>query len=177
MIDTFDPKGVVAPRPQHSEGMTLASGITMTPIGAVISDDLTFEDFEEGLKNCQVMANASLWTLGDILLYAEAKWGEKYAQAIELTKKSYATLSQAVRVSKSYPQDERLVDLSWSHHREAASIKDKDQRRQLLEQAAREGWSRDTMREMATDESKPKEEKPEKKCPSCGYVLKRSDLI
>jgi hypothetical protein len=143
-----DHTGVVAPRPD-AQALRLTQGILMTPTGAVIDEDITIDEFCDGLKNCQALANSSMWTLGDLLVYGESRgeWGEMYTQALDLTQKSYSTLTQAMHISKQYPMEERNADVSWSHHREAASIKNRDERQAVLKQAAGEGWTREQVRE------------------------------
>jgi hypothetical protein len=148
----------------------VGTSLTLTESGLVISGDLTFDDFCNGLKQCQGIANGALWTLGDLLVYGESRgeWGEMYSQALDLTKKSYSTLTQAVHLSKRYPRTERVAAVSWSHHREAATIADPQERRQLLERAGAEGWSREQVRDhvRGTDtDSAP----PLRTCPQCGH--------
>jgi len=149
--------------------MALSQGITLTPQGAIIQPDVTLPEFLEGFKKCEILANASLWALGDLLLYGESRgeWGEMYTQAIELTRKSYSTMSQAVRLSKAYPIDERVVDVSWSHHREALPITDPDERHNMLVLAGREGLSREGFRSViAGGDPQPKKLTT---CPHCGH--------
>ena len=69
-----------------TQAISLAPGMQMTPTGAIISDAITLADFFTGLKNCERVANWSMWALGDILCYGEARgdWGEMYSQALGL---------------------------------------------------------------------------------------------
>jgi len=160
--------------------IALDGGISLTPSGAVIEGQPTIEQFCSSLQKCYQLANVSMWAIGDLLLYGETRgdYGESYSQAIELTQKSYWSLSQAVRVSKAYPQNDRpfATKLSWSHHQEAAKIKDIDLRNVLLERAVAEGLSRDDLRGLSP--------KPEAVvtndsnstglsvvCPSCGRTF------
>jgi hypothetical protein len=163
-----DPTGVVAPSPD-TQALRLTAGILMTSTGAVISEDITIEEFCDGLKNCQALANSSMWTLGDLLAYGESRgeWGEMYTQALDLTQKSYSTLTQAMHISKQYPMEERNADVSWSHHREAASIKNRDERQSVLRQAADEGWTREQVREHVKGSSVAS--KKVTTCPQCGH--------
>ena len=163
-----DSTGVVAPRPD-TQALRLTAGILMTPTGAVISEDITLDEFCDGLKNCQSIANSSMWTLGDLLAYGDSRgdWGEMYTQALDLTQKSYSTLTQAMHISKQYPIEERNADVSWSHHREAAPIKNRDERQSVLRQAADEGWTREQVREHVKGSSTPT--KKVTTCPQCGH--------
>jgi hypothetical protein len=147
----------------------IAPGVQMTHVGAVINPTLDFENFCHALQNCQQIANGALWTLGDLLLYGESRgdWGEMYTQAVDVTKKSYATLSQAVRLSKAYPTDQRVPSVSWSHHREALAVKDPAERHALLLRASSEGFSRETVRAIAVGDSPTPP--PAHTCPQCGH--------
>jgi hypothetical protein len=149
--------------------IALSQGITLTPQGAIIQSDVTLPEFLEGFKKCEILSNASLWALGDLLLYGESRgeWGEMYTQAIEVTQKSYSTMSQAVRLSKAYPLHERVVDVSWSHHREALAVKDPEERREALVRAGQEGLSREGLRSVISGG----DPHPKKlvTCPHCGH--------
>jgi hypothetical protein len=127
----------------------LGGGIKLTSTGASITGEPTIEEFCAGLQNCYLMANATMWAIGDLLLYGEGRgdYGESYTQAVELTQKSYWTLSQAVWVSRAYPQSDREFagSLSWSHHRVAARIKDHDERRTYMQRCVDESLSRDEL--------------------------------
>jgi len=137
---------------QENDAMVLGGGITLTETGAVIEGNPTVDDFCTAVQKCYRLANATMWAIGDLLLYGEGRseWGETYTQAIELTQKSYSSLSQAVWVSKAYPPEGREFAgmLSWSHHRTVASIKDPAERRQLLQRCVDNSLSRDDLRAM-----------------------------
>jgi hypothetical protein len=131
------------------QGIELGGGIKLTATGAAITGEPTIEEFCAALQNCYLMANATMWAIGDLLLYGEGRgdYGESYTQAVELTQKSYWTLSQAVWVSKAYPKSDREFAglLSWSHHRAAARIKDLDERRTYMKRCVDESLSRDEL--------------------------------
>lgn len=82
-----------------------------------------------------------MWWIGDWLRFGERKYGEMYAQALEATGLDYQTLADAKWVAEQYPEFSlRNENLSWSHHRFAASLPQK-QRLELLEKAESEGLS------------------------------------
>jgi len=157
---------------QRSHSITLSRGISLTETGAVIDDGVSLDAWGEALQQCQSLANASIWALGDLLVYAQnhAEWGETYTQFLELTGKSYSTLTKASYLSRQYASTDRVEGLSWSHHMEAASIKDPNERRELLLQARSEGWTREQIRSHQVDDATPKLlHEPFHKCPSCGH--------
>ena len=109
---------------QISHSITLSRGISLTETGAVIDEGVSLDAWGEALQQCQSLANASIWALGDLLVYAQnhAEWGETYTQFLELTGKSYSTLTKASYLSRQYASTDRVEGLSWSHHMEAAAI-------------------------------------------------------
>jgi|TARA_R110002020_G_scaffold123753_3_gene280538 hypothetical protein len=154
---------------QDVEGLQIGDGILMTPTGAVITGEISFDNYCSSLQTCQAVANGALWTLGDLLLYGEnrGEWGDMYSQALDLTQKSYSTLVQAVRLSKAYPPETRVQEVSWSHHREALAEKDSEKRHAILLQAAAEGLNREGVRELIVGTPPPKSRATT--CPQCGH--------
>lgn len=161
----------------------LGGGITLTATGAIIEGEPTMDDFCTAVQNCYSLANATMWAIGDLLLYGEGRgeWGEAYTQAVELTQKSYASLTQAVWVSKAYPHEDREFAgaLSWSHHRAAARIKDLDERRHLLQQCVDQALSHDDLKAIMPKQlpvgEAPTSEKGESHditCPFCNRAFK-----
>ena len=148
--------------------LTLDGAIRLTPNGAQITREVTFEEYSVALQQCQILANASVWSLGDLLNYGEHTFGEKYSQSLDLTHKSYHTLVQTAYVSRQYPPEDRVTGVSWSHHREVVAMPNRDARRALLEEAAREGWNRDQIRERYRGD---RAERPPatSTCPKCGH--------
>ena len=129
--------------------VALGGGITLNATGATVEGEPTLDQFWAGIQNCYNLANATQWAIGDLLLYGEGRsdWGEEYTQAVELTQKSYWTLTQAVRVSKAYRKEDREFAslLSWSHHRILAGVKDLNDRRHLLQRCSDEALSCDDL--------------------------------
>lgn len=100
-------------------------------------------DFAEWLSigpSLSKMEEAVHWWIGDWLNYGERKWGEDYAQAMDITGFTYATVTTDAWVAKSVKVSRRRETLFWSHHREVASLKPKEQDR-WLKRAEEQGWS------------------------------------
>ena len=148
-------------------GVSLAEGVYLTTTGARIEGDLTLENYIAAVERCELLGNAAVWAIGDLLYYGEqANWGEKYTQAMALTGRSYWSLTQCMRVAKAYPLDERVEGASWSHHRVALSMPDHEQRTALLEDAVTNNVSAEDLRQqLATSIPTPKPVG----CPSCNY--------
>jgi len=95
---------------------------------------MTYEEWEEAGRTLQTIQGAVNWWIGDWLNEGETRYGEKYAQAIEKTGKSYETLKQCKWVSKQYELVNRLTNLGWTHHLIVAAL-EPDERADILQWA------------------------------------------
>ncbi len=98
----------------------------------------TFEQWEEVGKFIQKAGGAVHFWIGDLLNYGEQKWGEMYTQAMEMTGFDYKTLADDKYVANKVPISRRRENLSFSSHREVASLSPEKQE-EFLEKADREG--------------------------------------
>jgi hypothetical protein len=148
------------------QGVPLAEGIYLTPVGARIVGEPSLEAYLEGVVRCQRLGNSCAWALGDLLYYGEDRsaYGETYSQIMDATQKSYWSLTQCMRVSKAYPHEDRLPEVSWSHHREALAA-DPAERRPLLEAALTSGQSAQHLRQQIATPRVP----TPTVCPQCGH--------
>lgn len=133
-----------------------------TPTGLIIHGNLPFEIWAEYGKGLRRVEGAIQWILGDWLAFGDAKYGERYTQALSLwPDSSYTALSNykvtAERVSK------RLETLSWSHHFEVRHLEAPEQTK-WLEEAERTGMSVRELRDALRGTEEPEEER----CPECG---------
>lgn len=110
----------------------------------IISEAVSFEEWQAMGDWLQSAERSLMWWIGDWLRFGEARWGERYSQAIEVTGQSYQTLRDAAWVASAFELSERSDNLAWSHYRQAASLP-RETRASVLDEAEREGWSvRDT---------------------------------
>lgn len=100
----------------------------------VIPDGLAFDEWAEMGHPLIVMAQASMWWIGDWLHYGERNYGETYTQAVEATGYNIKTLQNAMWVADRFPPEERREELSFSHHRAVASL-ESSPRGELLQRA------------------------------------------
>ena len=154
---------------QTTRRLQLVEGIYLTRQGAWIDPeseaDITIDTYLEAVSRCQLLSNATLWTLGDLLCWGEKRpWGEMYSQALDVTHKSVSTLQAAARASREYPMADRVSGVSWSHHREALVLP-RGERRAVLEEAAKMGVSAMALREQLG----PVKVKKPTVCPQCGH--------
>lgn len=105
--------------------------------GYTLPDDLSFEQWAAEGTTLVAMAKFSMLWLGDWLNYGEAKYGEKYQQAVQETGLALQTLRNAAWVCARIPPNERPVEIPFSHLRAVASL-DRKPRAALLRRAERE---------------------------------------
>jgi len=106
-----------------------------TPLG-----DMAYEQWHAAGAQLQKMGRAWQFWCGDWLNYGEARYGEKYAQAIETTDFARQTLLNVASIAKRVPPERRRESLSFSHHEAVASLKPAEQDRWLSE-AESEGYT------------------------------------
>lgn len=114
-------------------------------VGLVITGNPSYEEWEECGKLIQRAGKAAMFWIGDWLWYGEKKYGDTYSQAIEDTGLDYDTLKAAKWVCGRIELVRRRTNLSFSHHREVASLEPKEQEHWLGE-ASQKGWSQKELR-------------------------------
>jgi len=102
--------------------------------------NMSFEQWEAAGRELMQMGRAWQWWVGDWVLYGEQNYGEKYAQAIELTGMEYGTLANVISVARKVDSSRRREDLSWSHHVEVAPLPPREQDK-WLDRAREEGMT------------------------------------
>jgi hypothetical protein len=102
--------------------------------------NMTFQQWAEIGRKFQQVDTSINWWLGDWLNEGEKRYGETFAQAIEVTGHKLDQLQQCKYVSASVKKTNRLVFLSWTHHLHVVSLPDEEQR-SLLATALENEWS------------------------------------
>lgn len=123
---------------------TLASQemFEFTPRGLVVHGNPPIEEWLRRFADLRNAHDAVLWCLGDMLNYGEAAYGEKYAQAIELTGYDPDYLRNVAYVARQVDLSLRSDDLRWSHHRVlAAKWIERQDKARIIEQAAKSGMT------------------------------------
>ncbi len=86
------------------------------------------------------------WWIGDWINFGEAVYGERYAQAVDVTELSKETLINYAYVARSVPRSRRREELSFGTHAEVAPLEPSEQKK-WLDAAAENGWTRAELRE------------------------------
>jgi hypothetical protein len=92
------------------------------------------------------MQSASLWWVGDWIRFGEHAFGERYAQALEVTGLALRSLQNAVWVAERFEISRRREVLPFSFHADVAALEEPEQER-LLDAAEKNGWSRSLLRD------------------------------
>lgn len=116
VLDTEAPAQTVSP----ANG---ASGAFQTMLtGIQIHGNPTFEDWIRELDSVWFSGNAVNWAVGDLMLYGEDKFGEKFAQAVDNTRWKIHTLQNIMTTCRAFTPDERRPNVAFSSHAECASL-------------------------------------------------------
>ena len=82
-------------------------------------------DFEDvGLLFIEIlrMGESYHWSLGDLYIYAEERFGEQAAQLVDAAHVRPKTLQNILYVCRRFPKLNRVQGLRFSHHAAAASL-------------------------------------------------------
>jgi len=69
-----------------------------------------------------LLSSSSAWWLGDWLIYGQAKFPDRYRQAVEGTSLDYQTLRNYAWVARKFPVSRRRDTLSFQHHAAVAAL-------------------------------------------------------
>jgi hypothetical protein len=159
----------------HRESPVLALPGDVTETTLVLPDGLTFDEWEDVGKRLRQAEKSVRWWIGDWLAYGERTYGETYTRAAEVTGYTVGDLRNMVAVSTAIDPSHRCDALTWSHHREVASLEPEEQVR-WLDKAQTEGWSKRELHEQSRLSRPAAEEPPETppthapKCSRCGHA-------
>lgn len=89
------------------------------------------------LSTMESLAHDTLpWLLGDFVNFGKAQYGEKYAQALDLTDYTKGTITQMAYVARHVKPEDRILPLSFMC---CVASKNETERRKLSERAVDEG--------------------------------------
>jgi hypothetical protein len=119
----------------------LTKHIRCTETGIIFQGEMPLEKWVKGFEFFQKLGSKSQWWRGDMLNEGERKYGESYAQAIDIHGKSESRLQTYCYVCTKFPIERRRPEISFDHHAEAASLEPREADALLL-RAIRERWSK-----------------------------------
>lgn len=135
-----------APAVIPEETSVITRHVLSSNMGLTIIGDPTFEDWEEIVATYTHVYDKSQWWIGDAIAYGEGKFGEKYAQAVNITGRKLDTLKNIVSVCQRVQLSRRNENLSFKHHSRIAGLPYQTGD-ELLVRAQREHWNSDELGE------------------------------
>jgi hypothetical protein len=132
----------------------LHRGIEFTKTGLIIPEGLDFQGWKALGGSLQAIHRSIHWWIGDWLRFGEAKFGERYVQAIEETLFAYQTLANDVWVAKAIEPSRRKEKLTFGHHAVVAALPPAKQD-EWLDKAEQGQWSTRKLWEKARRPSQP----------------------
>ncbi|MBV1849560.1 LmbU family transcriptional regulator [Catellatospora tritici] len=113
--------------------------------GIVFHDDLSLMAWEGIGKRLLAYADSASWWIADWLAYGEARFQDRYEEAVKRTSLSYQTLRNYTWVARRLDMSRRRDSLSFGHHAEVAALEPPEQT-YWLRKAEEHGWSRNQLR-------------------------------
>lgn len=148
------------------------------PTGLEIKGSPTYDEWESFGNGLKAVNGAVQWWIGDWINYGESAYGEKYSQALEATDYEYETLKGYSYTARMVEKVRRRTNLLFSHHREVAKLKPKEQEK-WLKKAEEEQLSvrklRDSIRGKILKEEKLNLPEEYIACPKCGHQFEISE--
>lgn len=139
----------------HNRAIVIGDGkyrfrnLEFSQVGFALSDkDIDPNEWLDVFHAIAGLDDAVQWAIGDLIAYAEMKYGQTYSQLAEVTGYNVQTLQTYAYVAKRVKILTRVKDLSFSHHRLVAKFVDEDDNPDSEKQAywlglAQEnGWKR-----------------------------------
>jgi hypothetical protein len=172
-------------------------GYVLEVSGCYFTRDVTVNEWRDCGREIRNRAVAAQWQLGDWLLEGgrqrdrralrvqdvEGRWFQHsvYEEAARVTGYSESHLSNCARVAEAFPRDQRVLTLTFSHHREVLKLPPGDERAATLALCVERRWGvEDLINYIASVHAEP-EPVPSKrpngymcthvKCPHCQYVF------
>lgn len=105
--------------------LSLPPGVTETHLP--IAKNTTIDQWAAIGEALGRVNRASAWWIGDWVNFGENRYGEAYSQYIEATGLDYSTLAAYAHVARQFEFLRRRKTLSFSHHREVASLEPSEQ--------------------------------------------------
>ncbi len=116
---------------QAFSAQSLGCKAVLSETNILIPDGTPFEVVERMLDTLKAVRNCSLWWVGDILLFSERAFGEKYSQLLDASDFEYKTLRNVSYVVTHVAPNIRRPELTFWHHAEVAALHQDDQKKFL----------------------------------------------
>jgi hypothetical protein len=149
----------------RQDGDLVCSGFVLQRNGLYPKGNPTFEEWIKVGDFIKKSNQSVQFWLGDWLNYGEARWGEKYSQALETTEYALGTLQNAAWVASNVDPVRRRAGLSFSHHQTVAHLPPQEQEI-LLDEAEEKQLTVGEFRKLVYKSNKVLNTT----CPKCGFT-------
>ncbi len=116
-VTSAPPVAPSPPSPLRGRPSASISAVAWAP-----NTDLEYPEWAAVGRRLGAIGRCSQWWLGDWIRYGNARFGERYARAAQITHYDAQTLMNMVYVASRFEISRRRENLSWSHHAELASL-------------------------------------------------------
>ena len=108
--------------------------------------DLSYERYEALLSVLGRAHRTLTWVIADAINEGEKRYGEKYAQAVELLNMTPETLMNYASIARKVPRERRRVGVPFSVHALVAPL-EPSQQTLWLDRTVKNDWTRAELRE------------------------------
>jgi hypothetical protein len=141
---------IVRARQLSGASLTVHPGLRTTPTSLVLPENLSVDTWRHVGEEIVGISVASVWWLGDWLVFGVRKYPDRYKRAMRETSLDYQTLRNYAWAARRFPPQRRRQILSVQHHIEVAALPPAEQDH-WLDFAERLRWSRDELRRQLRD--------------------------
>jgi hypothetical protein len=113
---------------------------SISETGLTIPDGVEYETVERMFCGIKQINDSTGWWIGDMLVYSQRNYGEKYSQLLDAGDWAYSTLAAFHWTASNVAPHIRRKELSFSHHKEVAKLEEAEQAK-YLELAVRDNLS------------------------------------
>ena len=131
--------------PKRDLALFDSTAATMSVVGLEFHRALSEVECARGAEQLGKIERASRWVWGDLLIHMESNYGDGYKAVGAHSELDYQSLADCKMVAEAIEFSRRRENLSWSHHREVASL-DCEQQDYWLSQSEQHHWSRRELR-------------------------------
>lgn len=103
-------------------GEVVSGDVQYNATSLIVPDNYSFDDWQSLTAGLFEVEKRHKWWIGDCLRHGEARWGERYAQAIDCGVNYNTALNYNYVANRFSDLSRRRDNLSWSHHAEAAAL-------------------------------------------------------
>lgn len=131
-------------------GSLVKTPAKFTPVAMILPARLKYEVWEQLGESIIATRESSKWWLGDWVNGGEARYHEKYAQALDNGVYDLGTWKNFAYVAGRFTPERRREELTWSHHQAVAALEPDVADRLLALAVEHVGTSRADLRSWAT---------------------------